>query len=109
MSNSLNSCPLCNGDITHYCTDYKSYSYRDFYYRCNKCKTTFVAPVNSKYISEKETQQEAIMVWNNNNNDKNDIGNLKLLNPEQINSSQYNYFQKMRSYVDMLYESIITG
>lgn len=68
----LKPCPFCGGKVTHIFTNHKTLNFRDFEYRCEKCKAIVFLPDKSKYESAEQIEIEAINTWNRRTNNATD-------------------------------------
>lgn len=64
MPNELKPCPFCGGAARLYHTEHTNLNNRKHYFNCEKCGTYFLFYTNTKYISQEQTEQEAIEAWN---------------------------------------------
>ena len=60
----LKPCPFCGGKVDHYHTEHISFHECKHRFRCNKCNGIFFFYTKNNYKSAKQTEKEAIKIWN---------------------------------------------
>jgi len=60
----LKPCPFCGGNVTVMHVNHYDFYNRRYFYSCEKCGANIFLFAKEKYVSAKQTDGEAIALWN---------------------------------------------